>query len=442
MYYLSILIIALSFLMGLLETLFNLSPSYSGLLIDLTVVILFIVVLLKGRAAHFPYISYILLFIVVSLVSNFINQGSYIQLILGWKRYVLPLLFIYVIANIRISERRFMQFNKLLYTLLIIQIPFAFIKLSIYGFANESQLIGTIANSGGSTSSVLPMLGASFLITLYLYKHKKFYLLLILGMLFFGIVGGKRAVIFYVPISLAITYIIFKYFVQSDKRIITLFNNPIAILSWVVIFILIVYTGVRLSPSLNPENRIGGSFDLGYTYDYISNYESRNDYNSNQKYQLEGSGRMNAFSASLSYLTSKEGFIPILLGIGPGSLERSIVNYKNDVLFEDLGLGYGVSIVGLNRTLVQFGIIALILLLIFYYKINRIFVIAAIKNSTVNQKYFVIALSWSILLILDFATYSQAILSTRAFYLSLFFLIGYAINIFYQKQINSRTVKG
>jgi hypothetical protein len=87
--------------------------------------------------------------------------------------------------------------------------------------------------------------------------------LYVLGLLLVGFTSGKRAVMFILPMVVA-AFMIYvpKLRLKSSTIAMTILLVP-----------LLLYCGVRLTPSLNPEHKIWGSFDWEYAMGYAETYQ-------------------------------------------------------------------------------------------------------------------------------------------------------------------------
>ena len=85
---------------------------------------------------------------------------------------------------------------------------------------------------------------------------------LIVGLFLFGWTTGKRAVWIILPIII----MLFFSYVRGVRL------NKYMILG-LLAFPIMIYFGARLTPSLNPEHQVWGSFDLQHVWDYANKYQ-------------------------------------------------------------------------------------------------------------------------------------------------------------------------
>jgi len=129
----------------------------------------------------------------------------------------------------------------------------------------------------------------------------------------------------------------------------------------------VVYIIMRAVPSLNPENKIGGSFSPAYASEYIERYtainEPREFSNFKQMRRYEG------FKYFIRYLYEQPA-ITFLLGDGPGYLLPSKYNYLSgqNPMLERYGVRYGGRM-GFIWLYMQTGLVGVALVTILMIKI-------------------------------------------------------------------------
>jgi len=417
-------IFIIAFSRGFLETYLKIAPETSRIFCEIPIILFILLVVISQFAKlKLPGLIYLLIFIIMSVISMIDNNTPFTLFHTFIRHCLIGVTFFYLILNLKLSERDLISIWNLILILIIAQIPIAVIKLLTIG-VSEGPMIGSIANLGGSISTVLPMLGTVIFASLYFYYRSKYNLLIIIGLLFFGFVGLKRAISIFLPLTFAITYLSF-HFLEKKKNILT----PIA--TKTVLFIIFTipfcfYLLVRLSPSLNRENKIWGSFDLGFTIDYMQYYETRSDYNEILNNRLEGTGRYTAWQAAQNFIQhSKYSF---LKGIGPGFIETTSLegNYNS---LEILSLGYGVGMIGGLRIFLQIGFIGLAVFLIFHAKIF-ILIMRKFKQKVRQSNtdvYIFIALVSFFVFFIDVLTYSPTMLIEPAIVFTFYFILASAL---------------
>jgi hypothetical protein len=142
---------------------------------------------------------------------------------------------------------------------LLIQSLLSIVKLILYGFDTEA-IVGSMAEKGAELAVVIPLVA---LIFFWIVKEGKFNgwdYIRMASFFMISLASGKRAPVFLFPVViLALNYI------KQGKSLLTLAKyTPFAIL--------ILFLGMKLTPTLNPEGKIWGSFDPQHAIDYILIY--------------------------------------------------------------------------------------------------------------------------------------------------------------------------
>ena len=168
--------------------------------------------------------------------------------------------------------------------LLKIQIFLSVIKLIIIG-ANES-IVGSVAYDAGSVAAIMPILG---FILIWLLKNgnlKQNDWIFIVSLLIIGVASNKRAIWFIAPII-----IVLFMFVKKKKKL-----SPKIILIIFLLLPAIFYIGIRINPTLNPERKFWGSFDMEFVNRYVTEYTFGNPYRSSNLAFGRGGGAIEVFS--------------------------------------------------------------------------------------------------------------------------------------------------
>ena len=177
------------------------------------------------------------------------------------SRYVELFLLYFIMKEQIIYRNKKDDILKLFYDIIFMNILISIVKWIIFRHQIEG-LVGTICIQGGSHGTSLPIVG---FIILWLYKRGNFEWkdwLFTLGLLWIGFTTGKRAVMFILPLVVTI----FMTYVKGVK-----INKYMGI--GILAMPLLFYLGVRLTPTLNPEHKVWGSFDFEYAFDYAENYQ-------------------------------------------------------------------------------------------------------------------------------------------------------------------------
>ena len=178
-----------------------------------------------------------------------------------YARYIEIVLLYFIVKRI-IYQGGGDNLLRLFYDIGLMQILLSIVKIPLIGWQMEG-LVGSFSIVGGAMGTTIPILW--FII---LWRHKrgqfgKWDWIYILGLLLVGFTSGKRAVMFILPIAVAA----FMIYVPKLKL------RRSTIVSAIILVPLLFYLGVRLTPTLNPEHQIWGSFDWEYAMDYAETYQ-------------------------------------------------------------------------------------------------------------------------------------------------------------------------
>ena len=178
-----------------------------------------------------------------------------------YARYIEIVLLYFIVKRI-IYQGGGDNLLRLFYDIGLMQILLSIVKIPLIGWQMEG-LVGSFSIVGGAMGTTIPILW--FII---LWRHKrgqfgKWDWIYILGLLLVGFTTGKRAVMFILPLVVAA----FMIYVPKLKL------RRSTIVSAIILVPLLFYLGVRLTPTLNPEHQIWGSFDWEYAMGYAETYQ-------------------------------------------------------------------------------------------------------------------------------------------------------------------------
>ena len=178
-----------------------------------------------------------------------------------YSRYVEILLLYFIVKQI-IYNGNGNQLLSLFYDIGLMQIVLSILKMPLVGWQVEG-LVGSFSILGGAMGTTIPIL---WFVNLWYYRKGQlgnWDWLYVLGLLLVGFTTGKRAVMFILPVVVA-AFMIYvpKLRLKSSTIAMTILLVP-----------LLLYLGVRLTPTLNPEHKIWGSFDWEYAMGYAETYQ-------------------------------------------------------------------------------------------------------------------------------------------------------------------------
>lgn len=292
------------------------------------------------------------------LLSGIFNQDSFLVIFSQYSKYLIVFLSFFIIYNeFEKFQSEIPQLVKLIRSLIIIQIGLTIFKLIILGVIES--IVGSITYRGGAVATVFPIVVFIFIWSINAGKLQLKDWLIILGLLILGFASNKRAIWFILPAVI----LIFTTYVARRK---------LSINQWGFIFFLplVLYFGIRLNPTLNPEKKIWGSFDLDYTLNYVERYsfgEKNVDY---EKSQGRGGATLMLFDKILNFNYTNND----LLGYGIEVYNTS--DYEEFEVY-DFGIQSKGAAAGFFQSYIATGFIGICVSLLFFLslitkiKLNR-----------------------------------------------------------------------
>jgi hypothetical protein len=362
---------------------------------------------LSGLNKRESFLLFVFILFSISFLYSALINGDYFNLIFSqYGKYTTPICFFFVFNRIIIkSPIAFLNLRDLFFSLLTIQILLSAVKILMLGL--DETTVGSIAYIGGGQATMVPVLG---FILVWLHKqgniNRKDWRYIFL-LLFIGFASLKRAIWFIMPSII----FLFMYYVPRKLKV----RNFIYALLLVP---LVFYIGVRLSPTLNREGKLGGTFDLKYVMNYGQKYNfGKTSETSN--IQL-GSGRGGATLLLWNKLFNSQP----LSGNdywGSGLQEVYTTDYDqfND---EKYGVNSKGAVTGVFQSYITSGFVGVMvtILLIFSF-------LGLIKEPRIR-------ISIALLIFWDYFFYSALILRTPALFILFFYIILYT-NLQYEQRL-------
>jgi len=362
-------------------------------------------------------------FIIVSLyfawvtVSGIINSSDIIK-VYSYALYTIPGIAIYLyIIKCKFSEKKSKRIVNFIIGLYIFQIFCSFIKL-IYLMGTQSYyrseaIVGTIHYTNGSLNTIIPLIGISGALAYYYFGRKQtMSILCILGFLFMGWVGEKRGVFIYFIILSGISYLLYMRVQRS-----TLTINIVATVLLLFVFIFGAgIIGIKYTPTLNPENKMGGSFDIEHVYTYSRDYSFGYD---DKGYAM---GRFSSVISIGYNLVNLKNNTAVLAGLGPDEL---IGTTEQDYDLEKHGISEYMGLIGISTAVISIGLIGAGLVIILYGYVGLyVYKITCHENSIYWKTLGLATLLITVVFFLDFLTYSRSFYHTQATNVTLLCLYG------------------
>lgn len=206
-------------------------------------------------------IAFVLLTLQFFLATLFYSSNTWTIIFSQYTRYVEIYLLLFLLKDAIYVRGQKDKLLCLFYDIMLMQIFISCVKWLLFRRQIES-LVGSFSIIGGAMGTTIPILG---FIILWFYRKGKFTWkdwLYLAGLFFLGFTTGKRAVMFILPLVVAAFMIYVKGIRLNKYMIMALCCVPF-----------LFYFGVRLTPTLNPEHKVWGSFDIDYAFNYAETYQ-------------------------------------------------------------------------------------------------------------------------------------------------------------------------
>jgi hypothetical protein len=337
---------------GLIETLGI--PSYFTAASELFIVFLFLTSsFAKGnRSGYALHLWYLVLYmLLIAICSLIVNDSGSMRAIYSLRLLLRFYFFYLAVITLDLDDNIIKRINKVILIFLILQFPVIAYKFSIYGISE--QTIGAYAKTGGAVTAILPVIVLFYCAGYYfLYHSDKRYIILSIAFLIFSIVGKKRVVLFLYPAQFMAIY----YYIYLKGKGVSLSRKMSAIFILAATIVVICSAILYINPTLNPEQKVGGSLDPGYAIDFAKDYTTKiNPYG-------YSTGRY-ATTTRIFRTLWEEGFVKIFFGIGPGMLTDSILDPEGQrenvaMVKEQFKFRYGLT--AMTRIAIEYGVMGII----------------------------------------------------------------------------------
>jgi len=326
-------------------------PKPLAVTTEISIILLFAIAILskigRGQVPRWHLFSGFLMICFVAACSMFFNQTEPVRAIFS-LRLLYRFYFLYLaLINLDLDEKTLKKFNFYLLILLVGQLPVVAYKFHLQGMAETTM--GAYGR-GGSLTAMLPVVVTFYLAAFYfLEKPRKLYPIIGLGFILFSIVGAKRAILFFYPIEFLAIY----YFIYCKGKQVDPFRKAGVLILSIIAMTVVSATVLHFNPTLNPEQKVGGSIDPAYALSYAREYTTR---------ETEfgyTTGRFSTTRRIFSVLYN-DGVSRLFFGFGPGAYTASILDAQGDYkrvyqLEKRLGIGYGFT--SMNRIAIEYGLL-------------------------------------------------------------------------------------
>ncbi len=377
----------------------NFQDAYKVVVLAITLWVCFKAnVFAKRRKGDGLIIAFFGLFTITFALSAFVGNDSISIIFSQYSRYLITICLWFLIRNeLYRKQGNIKKMSFFTFELILMQIIITLGKLVIFGGRQIESLVGSISHIGGAAGTTIPILG---FIVLWYYRRGRFSRkdwYFIAGLMLIGFLTGKRAIWFIMPLVIA-AFMIYVPRLKINKSF--LFGILLAPLAF--------YLGARLTPTLNPENKVWGSFDINYAFDYAEKYQfgapAVNQENKNQ-------GRSGA-TMLLWYKIMSDNSFSIKDWTGRGLSVMYSTDYKE---FNELNLGieHKGTATGVFQSYVTTGYLGIIATVLFFFSMLW-------KVRTKRIRYVLIVIvAW------EYFLYTGIIFRTPAFMFLIIYFIHY-----------------
>ena len=203
------------------------------------------------------------LFTVAFFVALSQSTGNTITIIFSqFARYLEIYCLFFLLQDAVYKRQQGRMLLRLFYQIFLVQILISVLKFILFNGRQIESLVGSMSIIGGAMGTTIPIWG---FIVLWFYRNGRMIWkdwLFVAGLLLVGFTTGKRAVWFILPVVIA-AFMVYVQGIRLNKYIV------LGIMAIPVVF----YFGARLTPTLNPEHKVWGAFDLEYMFDYAETYQ-------------------------------------------------------------------------------------------------------------------------------------------------------------------------
>ncbi len=363
-YYFALFMIYLFFLRGVKLTtlsmtimlLFNqgflLLVDDQGVPVKILFIILAFALLFRGRFSTVSkketgILVFSLLFMIMFFWNYLYSGVSLLWAAFQYYKYFMPIALYFGIKGLKLTGGQMAYYANLIVKLLWFQIIFSIVKLVIIGF--RENIIGSVSDTGGNVGVTLAVCGV---IVYWLLKNKEFkgtdwwY---VFGLLIIPVASNKRAIWLLYPIILI--FLITHFITRKTLRK----------LSYAALLLpVVIYIGIRLNPTLNPQKKLWGNFDPEFAVNYILSYSGVSE---EKRSEELARGRWGSAMAVVSSVANRPLDTNNLIGLPKARSGR--LNYDSFDM-EDYGLAYGNITSGIVMMLLEYGWPATLFLLLAY----------------------------------------------------------------------------
>jgi hypothetical protein len=398
--------------------------------IEILVWLFFLIALFEKNSAskHIPGTTIFIILALFYILAAVLNQALNFDSFSYFRHHLNAFLLFAAVYMFPFPPHKLFRINRFVFFLFVIQILASVIKLYLVGRSEEH--VGTMVITTGTMHTVFPILAIIFMVYAWVWlgKHRR-YLFYTLGFLFMGWVGDKRGIYFYLVIILGLLF--WRRF-RTERRGSFI---PASVLRWApfapLIIIAIFYLGLRLTPTLNPEKKIWGSYDPEYLISYFYYYNIKDTKNEDYRGRFGGTYILvNEFFRGNGLMIRRPvDAKSVLTGFGADKHVGIISERITKLEAAGIHRPPGVIYTGFTQSLLATGVLGVILLLwLFLFYTSRVSRVS--HNPELNPYWKVILNSTSmmgVLFLLDYFTYSPTFYTNNTIYFTFFYFVGQSL---------------
>ena len=297
----------------------------------------------------------------ITLISFVLNASEMLPAVFFVRQIFVFYLFFIALLNLDLSQKTVMRINRYIIFLFLIQLPAAATKYLVMG--QDELWSGTVSWQAGQFSTTLPLFAIAFLLSFYLFRRKKVYILLVVAFVFFGLAGQKRAVPILLPsLALLLWFLYWRGAPRERKRIF-----GISKLKTLALMLTVAFVALFSYASISRDEMYMHGLDLGKLYEYTVWYNTRDEI---AMYGTDDDdlamGRITITRISLDRL-KRGGLVRQMVGFGPGAMISSPHLGREDIAFRRFGIRGALT--GFVIFMLQSGMVGVILLTFFFLRI-------------------------------------------------------------------------
>lgn len=323
----------------------------------------------KYRLLVIAFSVFSIYFIGVNLLYHY---DGFLMVFSQYSKYYVTFLLLCLFLKVKDKQIGAMYYyNALLWEVLLIQAAMSVFRYVLFGFHYWEGMVGTFGGvRGGGTGTGAPLMALCWVaLNTNMQFSKVSHWLFLVGLLMIGVATGKRAVIMLYPLL----FLFLSVFVCRQRF------NMRYVLMVVCMIPALLYVGVRLTPTLNPDGKVWGRFDLEHLIEYTKDYSGgetiENTALTNQTvYKYEG--RLGAVKLIWDKVINIDKYDTItLLGEGVRQAYSSVDNREAYNAFgQRYGLNHRGDLTGIFFLYIAIGLVGVALFL--WYMCSMIHVVS------------------------------------------------------------------